>query len=103
MLRIAVWPKGKDAGRARRWTLRCKPVGGSHPRAVGACRALAEHAEALAPLPRMTICTQIYGGPQVAEVTGTLEGKAVRATVTRADGCQIDRWNRLRPLFLIGS
>jgi hypothetical protein len=44
-------------------------------------------------------CIQIYGGPQVAEVRGRLRGTPVGTTFTRTDGCQIERWNRVRFLF----
>lgn len=98
-LRVAVWPRGIRESRASRWTLRCKPVGGSHPRPVAACAALAEHPDALEDLPGDIVCTEIYGGPQVAEVRGTLDGQVVSARFTRSDGCQIARWNRLRALF----
>jgi hypothetical protein len=44
-------------------------------------------------------CTQIYGGPQQAHVTGTLDGQRIDATVTRADGCGIADWTLLEPLL----
>ena len=34
-------------------------------------------------------CTQVYGGPERAHVTGRLRGRAVDAEVTRANGCGI--------------
>ena|SRR5688572_30395900 len=40
-------------------------------------------------------CTQVYGGPEEAHVTGTLEGKPVDVTVTRSDGCGIADYERL--------
>ncbi|MGA7206708.1 MAG: serine protease inhibitor [Specibacter sp.] len=45
------------------------------------------------------ICTQQYGGPQVAQVDGTFRGRAVHARFTRTDGCEIARWRTLAPLF----
>ncbi|MBT2531184.1 serine protease inhibitor [Arthrobacter sp. ISL-48] len=45
------------------------------------------------------LCTQQYGGPQVAVVTGTLHSRAVNATFLRTDGCEIARWNALAPLL----
>lgn len=44
-------------------------------------------------------CTQQYGGPEVATVTGTFEGRSVNAAFSRTDGCQISRWQALAPLF----
>ncbi|WP_255769955.1 serine protease inhibitor [Pseudarthrobacter sulfonivorans] len=45
------------------------------------------------------LCTQQYGGPQVAEVTGTFHGRPVRAVFRRTDGCEIARWNSLSTLL----
>ncbi|MDQ0277576.1 putative small lipoprotein YifL [Arthrobacter silviterrae] len=44
-------------------------------------------------------CTQQYGGPQVAVVTGWFGGRAVHSTFTRTDGCEIARWQALAPLL----
>jgi hypothetical protein len=90
-----------DAGApARVATLRCGPPGGTVAHPVVACRRL--HAlgrAAFAPTPRGMACTQIYGGPQTALVTGTLDGARVWARFTRRDGCEIARWNRVSFLF----
>lgn len=45
------------------------------------------------------ICTQQYGGPQVAQVDGTFLGRTVHSRFTRTDGCEIARWRALAPLF----
>ena len=97
-LRITVWPSGQGS-EARRWTLRCAPPGGTLPNAAAACRALAANRAALRAVPPGAICTQIFGGPQVATVRGVLDGRQVRATFSRANGCEIARWDRLRSLF----
>ena len=41
------------------------------------------------------VCTQIYGGPERILVRGTLDGVPVDLTVTRTDGCEIDRYERI--------
>jgi hypothetical protein len=46
-----------------------------------------------------TACTQIYGGPQEASITGTIRGDEVDATFKRTDGCEISRWDRVKPLL----
>jgi hypothetical protein len=38
---------------------------------------------------KVRACTEIYGGPETAHVTGTLGGRRVNATITRNDGCGI--------------
>lgn len=45
------------------------------------------------------LCTQQYGGPQVAVVTGIFHGRQVHATFQRTDGCEIARWNSLAALL----
>lgn len=44
-------------------------------------------------------CTQIYGGPETATVTGELDGEEVDATFSRSDGCEIARWDVAAPLL----
>ncbi|MDE8587618.1 MULTISPECIES: serine protease inhibitor [Micrococcaceae] len=45
------------------------------------------------------LCTQQYGGPQVAVVTGMYRGRAVHAAFSRTDGCEIARWKAMGPLL----
>nr|WP_217509508.1 serine protease inhibitor [Pseudarthrobacter sp. C4D7] len=45
------------------------------------------------------LCTQQYGGPQVAVVTGTFHGREVHSVFSRTDGCEIARWNAMGPLL----
>lgn len=101
-LRITVWPSGKQrASKPKRWTLRCEPPGGSLPRAARACERLLALHRPFRAVPRDRACTEIYGGPQVAEVRGLLRGRPVSSKFTRTDGCQISRWQRVRFLFLL--
>jgi Subtilisin inhibitor-like len=92
---VTVWPQGQ--GRSRRWTLTCDPAGGSLPRPRAACSRLTR--AALRPLPLDTICTQIYGGPQRARVTGRIDGEPIDARFSRSNGCEIHRWDSVRYLF----
>lgn len=101
VLTVVYWPEGMQAGERTVWTLRCSPAGGTLPRPARACRRLAElGARAFAPVPRDVVCTQIYGGPQEARVSGIVEGRRVWARFNRRDGCQISRWNALSPWLL---
>jgi hypothetical protein len=86
-------------GGGRRFDLSCDPPGGDHPNAEAACAALAAHSEAIEAVPPDTACTQIFGGPEQAEVTGLFRGRDVEATFDRSNGCEIDRWDRLAALF----
>lgn len=40
-------------------------------------------------------CTQIYGGPERILVEGTLDGRRVDLEITRRDGCEIARYDRV--------
>ena len=101
-LHVTVWPHGPDAGR-RTWTLRCAPTGGTLPHRAAACRRLAGMTRPFRPVPKDVACTQIYGGPQTALVTGRLGGRRVHVRFDRRDGCEITRWNRVRFLFPVAT
>jgi subtilisin inhibitor-like len=87
-------------GRKRTWTLTCDPAGGTHPNPAEACAALAANGEAALPPKRKDVaCTQVYGGPERATISGTWQGRRVRSSFSRTDGCEIRRWDLLRGLL----
>ena len=47
----------------------------------------------------MLACSQIYGGPMTAVVTGSYYGRKVWTRLTRSDGCAVARWTRVAFLF----
>jgi hypothetical protein len=66
----------------------------------GVCAWLAvEGASLFAPPPDHQACTEQYGGPEVATVTGTFDGKPIKATFARTNGCDIARWDAAAPLW----
>ncbi|MCW8219530.1 SSI family serine proteinase inhibitor [Streptomyces halstedii] len=83
--------------------LECGPAGGSHPEARRACDLLDEAVETgknpFVPTDRNAMCTMQAGGPAVARVEGTWEGQPVDARFSRANGCEISRWNNLVPVL----
>jgi len=81
----------------RRWTLTCGPEGdhGTHPQPALACAALARVKEPFAPVRIGVMCSMIYGGPQIASITGTWDGTRVAATYSRVNGCQVQRWDKI--------
>ncbi len=101
-LTITVWLQGKD-GASQEMTLTCDPPGGTHLRPEKACMALEADPAALDPLPADVVCTQIYGGPEEAEIVGTLDGAEVNATFSRQNGCEIDRWMRMAGILQPGD
>ena len=103
-LRIAFFEDGSKPATRVVWSLRCDPPGGTLARSANACRELARLGwQTLRPVPPDTACTEIYGGPQVAVVTGLVDGRRVWARLRRDDGCQIDRWARNRFLVPAGG
>jgi Subtilisin inhibitor-like len=103
-LTVAYWERGLPSIGVTdpvTWTLRCRPARGTLPRPVIACSRLAAGGrELFTPVPKDAICTEIYGGPQIARVIGVVDGKRVWATFSRTNGCHISRWNRLFPWLL---
>lgn len=83
------------------WTLTCDPAGGDHPDAAAACDLLAEMERPFVPVPDAVACTEIYGGPQTARVTGTLRGEPVDARFERSNGCEIDRWDQHAAVLVV--
>ncbi|WP_345440749.1 SSI family serine proteinase inhibitor [Actinoallomurus vinaceus] len=101
--RLTITVRDSQTSQPKTRTLTCDPVGGDLPKAKEACAALATAAatgkDPFAPTPKNVMCTQIYGGPETATVTGTWNGKKVDATFSRKNGCEIKRWGTLALLF----
>ena len=41
------------------------------------------------------MCSMIFGGPETATVKGSYDGRAVSASFSRKNGCEVARWNKL--------
>jgi hypothetical protein len=88
------------SGVTRTMTLTCAPTGGDHPDAAAACATLAAvGVEAFNPPPKDEMCTEQWGGPQVATVEGTVDGESVRARFSRTNGCEISRWDAVATIL----
>lgn len=98
-LHVTVWPAGAGEPVKKEYTLRCAPAAGTVPRPGLACTRLLGLRRPFAPVPPGVACTEIYGGPATALVTGRFRGSLIRARFSRKDGCEIARWNRVRFLF----
>ena len=100
-LKVTYWPNGANEGVSKTWTLRCNRAGGTVERPRRACSMLAAGGRKLfAPVPRPAICTEIYGGHDVARITGVVAGRRVWATFNLTNGCHIERWSRFSPWLL---
>jgi hypothetical protein len=94
-LTVTVDKDGSGGGAAKTLQVRCTPATDSRE-----CAALAEmKAKAFQPTPPKLACTELYGGPQVATVKGTLHGEPVDARFSRTNGCEIARWNRAKTVL----
>ena len=51
------------------------------------------------PVPVDQACTAIYGGPRKATVTGTYQDEPISAVFTQENGCEIARWNQIKPVL----
>ncbi|MCZ2812807.1 SSI family serine proteinase inhibitor [Modestobacter sp. VKM Ac-2979] len=89
-----------DGAPVERYTLTCVgSVEGDLPDAEAACQHLESLEEPFAPVPDDAMCTQQFGGPQTAHVTGLWRGDPVDLQLSRTDGCRISQWDRLGPLL----
>lgn len=95
------------SGRRTTGTLTCR---GAEQRAEGAlegraspaelCAQASGVAELLTSKPdKRRACTQIYGGPQTARVTGEIDGDEVDRRFTRTNGCEIADYTRAAGLL----
>jgi hypothetical protein len=89
-----------EGGEPERYTLSCTdPVAGDLPDAAAACVHLQGLADPFAPLAADLICTEQFGGPQTARVSGRWAGADVDLRLARTNGCEISQWDRLGPLL----
>jgi hypothetical protein len=92
------------SGNATTTHLTCEPAGGDHPKPDDACAALAAAwPSAFQPVAKDMMCTEIYGGPETATVSGTIDGKPVDAHFKRNNGCEIHRWDQAQGLLGAGG
>lgn len=95
-LAITVKPSATEP--AVSYTLVCRdgvPTAESkHPKADAACAALKKNAALLSPAPKNAgrACTEQYGGPQTATVTGIVDDTPVDTAFARTNGCEIGAW-----------
>lgn len=90
-----------DGSPVQRYTLTCVGAGasGDLPDPEAACAHLEGLEDPFAEPPADQICTQQYGGPQTATITGLWQGEPVDVSLSRTDGCEISRWDALSPLL----
>ena len=96
---LVVIYKQSPQSEIQKLSLKCNPVSGTMPKAKIACSRLLKIANPFATANPDQMCTQIYGGDEVATVKGSWKGKKVSATYSKRDGCEIARWAALKFLL----
>ncbi|MEO5576125.1 MAG: SSI family serine proteinase inhibitor [Gaiellaceae bacterium] len=94
-LAISIWPEGRGTGVPTKWTLRCDPAGGTLPRRAAACRQLYGLTRPFAPPRKDLACTDLYGGPQQAVISGMYRGSRISTVLGMRNGCEISRAEKL--------
>jgi hypothetical protein len=87
-----------DAGsQPRVLTLRCaERATGTVRNPAAACTRLQRLGRgAFRPTPPNTACTEIFGGPSTASITGSFLGFPLWVKLSRSNGCEIARWQRV--------
>jgi hypothetical protein len=87
-------PRGPEKARETRVECASEGAGGEGCEIADALKSAA-----FAPVPQDRACTQIFGGPETAHVTGTLRGTDIDARFARNNGCEIERWKQVAPLL----
>ena len=91
-LTVEVDPDGPDAEQPETVTVNCD--------AAEDCPEVdALDPKVFEPTPGTVACTQQFGGPETAKVTGTFKGDEVDAEFGRQNGCEIARWEDAAPLL----
>jgi len=94
-LKLVVDGDGDGAQPPKEVSVRCEAAEDS-----ALCKGVAAlEPEQFEPTPTMTACTQQYGGPETAVVTGTLRGEPIDARFSREQGCEISRWEAVVPVL----
>lgn len=89
-----------DGSAPQTWTLICDgSAEGSHPEAEAACEHLRGMTEPFEPLAEDLVCTEQYGGPQTAHITGRWNGEPVDLELSRVNGCKISQWDSFGPVL----
>ena len=94
-LNVSVDPDGTGGEKARTVAVKC-----TEPEDSKLCGAVARlTAEDFARTGGQMACTQQFGGPEIATVTGTFRGETINARFSRENGCEISRWQKVAELL----
>lgn len=96
-LTVRVDPDGDGPEKAKQARISCDPGSGGR----GSPCAVAEKLRPadFEPTPDDVACTELFGGPETATISGTLERERVEGRFSRQDGCAIARWEKVSALL----
>ena len=96
-LTVRVDPDGDGPEKAKQARISCE--GGSDG-SRGPCATAGKLRPAdFEPTPDDVACTELFGGPQTATISGTLQREQVQGRFSRQDGCEIARWEKVSALL----
>lgn len=78
------------------YSLRCEP---NSIRVSKKCARLLKVSSPFDSIELDKICSQIFGGTEIARIKGYWRGNKVDSIFSKSNGCEIDRWNKIRFLF----
>jgi len=92
---VTVDADGNGAKAGKQVELTCATPGEN-----AACRAASRlKAADFEPVSPKRACTDIFGGPETATISGDLDGRTVKGTFRRANGCEVARWEKVSALL----
>ena len=98
---VTVTPAADGSGSVSTHHLVCDPPFGDYIDPTTACATLKSvDINVFSPVPVGSVCTAIYGGPEKAVVNGTVNGRIVKSTFSRENGCEIARWNAIKGILM---
>ena len=96
-LTVRVDPDGDGPETAKQARILCdqEPVERGSPCAAAAKLRPAD----FEPTPDDVACTELFGGPETATISGMLEREQVEGRFARNNGCEIARWEKVSALL----
>jgi hypothetical protein len=96
-LTVRLDPDGDGPEKAKQARISCEGGSGG---SGGPCAAAERLRPAdFEPTPDDVACTELFGGPQTATISGTLQREQVEGRFSRQDGCEIARWEKVSALL----
>lgn len=96
-LTVRVDPDGDGPEKARQARISCDQGSGGRGSPCAAAETL--RPADFEPTPDDVACTELFGGPETATISGTLGREQVEGRFSRQDGCEIARWEKVSALL----